>query len=218
MDFNPPSPWGEGLQHLPVLAVRPRHFNPPSPWGEGRRIAGAAGGRARISIHPPRGGRDMIRAGFDAKDKISIHPPRGGRDMLSKFWYWWTSLFQSTLPVGGGTGRQIAGTTDGVFQSTLPVGGGTRARPPAPWCGANFNPPSPWGEGRIIDYSDHAWFLFQSTLPVGGGTNDYRPVERRGRISIHPPRGGRDPPCRHLLALASNFNPPSPWGEGQILT
>ena len=33
---------------------------------------------------------------------------------------------------------------------------------------------------------------FQSTLPVGGGTDYHQPETPLNRISIHPPRGGRD--------------------------
>ena len=57
-----------------------------------------------ISIHPPRGGRDVDAEGHHLPPvHISIHPPRGGRDDES-----------------------------GLFRLA----------------GPNFNPPSPWGEGR----------------------------------------------------------------------
>ena len=37
-----------------------------------------------ISIHPPRGGRDLIIIYYKRKTElISIHPPRGGRDSRS---------------------------------------------------------------------------------------------------------------------------------------
>ena len=38
---------------------------------------------------------------------------------------------------------------------------------------------------------------------------------RRAKISIHPPRVGRDLLCRSELWRGWNFNPPSPCGEGQ---
>ena len=103
-----------------------------------------------------------------------------------------TEIFQSTLPVGGGTAWDVQRQYPDLFQSTLPVGGGTlhlhdlrlhlhiSIHPPRGgrdrWgtrCGltpTNFNPPSPWGEGR----------------------HDRRDVTDQTEISIHPPRGGRD--------------------------
>ena len=55
-----------------------------------------------------------------------------------------------------------------------------------------FNPPSPWGEGLSLavdrDFAD--------------------------KISIRPPRGGRDASICPGLCLKTYFNPPSPWGEG----
>ena len=80
------------------------------------------------------------------------------------------SIFQSTLPVWGGT----CGTPgfEGVFakfQSTLPVGGGTlamQARCPA---------------GLISIHS-----------PRVGGTKLHIDPSGDVVISIHPPRGGRD--------------------------
>lgn len=52
-------------------------------------------------------------------------------------------------------------------------------------------------------------------LPVGGGTLLDNRLHIGGGISIHPPREGRDLRLRFCLLLEDNFNPPSPWGEGQ---
>ncbi len=82
-------------------------------------------GKLIISIHPPRGGRDVSVPFVPAILGISIHPPRGGRDE------------KIGLP---------------AFNLT------------------NFNPPSPWGEGRLV--------LCEKDMSR--------------IISIHPPRGGRD--------------------------
>ena len=80
---------------------------------------------------------------------------------------------------------------------------------------------------------------FQSTLPVWGGTGIPRRPGLTHQISIHPPRVGRDirdaiaafvpeyisihPPRvgrdarRNVPKLGcSNFNPPSPCGEGRV--
>ena len=100
----------------------------------------------------------------------------------------------------------------------------------------NFNPPSPWGEGRsfflprpeVNTISIHPprggrdkpfripirFGRFQSTLPVGGGTSMLSLQSGHHFISIHPPRGGRDPVPAGRIHLLPDFNPPSPWGEG----
>ena len=101
----------------------------------------------------------------------------------------------------------------------------------------HFNPPSPWGEGRNLNLEQriHKQFqstlpvgggtfrkmflkldlLFQSTLPVGGGTPAISEIVLYIFISIHPPRGGRDITMTPNIFKFWNFNPPSPWGEGQ---
>ena len=56
-----------------------------------------------ISIHPPRAGRDSIYTCAAACGTISIHPPRAGRDSPSTVTGYRSYLFQSTLPVRGGT-------------------------------------------------------------------------------------------------------------------
>ena len=149
--FNPPSPWGEGRRRRWGSPGR-RNFNPPSPWGEGQFLPGE-----KLDLVP-----------------ISIHPPRGGRDFFLPPSRCWTAVFQSTLPVGGGTAPRAALLPRGYISIHPPRGG----RDPAPGGGflwtLYFNPPSPWGEGhRVGFYSCET-----------------------SRISIHPPRGGRDPSSR----------------------
>ena len=123
----------------------------------------------KISIHPPRGGRDEVCQSKGSKAVISIHPPRGGRDI-------------PTIDV-----------------SMVMV---------------DFNPPSPWGEGRFGRRRCNIRCQFQSTLPVGGGTG---PGGRRGpagAISIHPPRGGRDPRRICFPSLDIRFQSTLPVGGG----
>ena len=56
-----------------------------------------------------------------------------------------------------------------------------------------FNPPSPCGEGLAFGpHCSQAALEFQSTLPVWGGTRREQDEPRRDKISIHPPRVGRD--------------------------
>ena len=102
IDFNPPAPWGRDPA-LPSFGDKVRtYFNPPALWGAGpiiknrlfplkefqstRPVGGGTGrhypvrcGRC-ISIHPPRGGRDLGTTQPQWSKYISIHPPRGGRD------------------------------------------------------------------------------------------------------------------------------------------
>ena len=56
--------------------------------------------------------------------------------------------------------------------------------------------------------------LFQSTLPMRGGTVLLPAGLQESPISIHPPRGRRDPLLAALPVPLLHFNPPSPWGEG----
>ena len=57
--------------------------------------------------------------------KISIHPPRVGRDRDQKIENIACLVFQSTLPVWGGTLTEERTEPWVAFQSTLPVWGGT---------------------------------------------------------------------------------------------
>ena len=103
----------------------------------------------RISIHPPRVGRDVNLALSLLLDfSISIHPPRVGRDPAPQHAEACSPAFQSTLPVWGGT------LYDDLYEQ-IPQ---------------DFNPPSPCGEGLLIVVLAVVLFIFQSTLPVWGGT------------------------------------------------
>ena len=186
-----------GRDHkLHPLQHRSCYFNPPSPCGEGRKRHGLLQ-EADISIHPPRAGRDAV------EDDKAIYDYR----------------FQSTLPVRGGTpvvcvltpavlaisihppraGRDLISspfTRPTIFQSTLPVRGGTGPAGISFCIKGYFNPPSPCGEG-------HTGILRTC---------------RAGRISIHPPRAGRDKSHSCRCPTCRDFNPPSPCGEGRLLS
>ena len=56
--FNPPSPCGEGLDAVKCLVFLVPDFNPPSPCGEGLEVQILENKNSDISIHPPRVGRD----------------------------------------------------------------------------------------------------------------------------------------------------------------
>ena len=108
----------------PVFNV---NFNPPSPCGEGRGYTCDFTNVKVISIHPPRVGRDWLYFRYGRFGNISIHPPRVGRDIPAGAELFVSKLFQSTLPVWGGTGSVVADATIHL----------------------NLNPPSPCGEGRF---------------------------------------------------------------------
>ena len=101
--------------------------------------------------------------------------------------------------------------------------------------GSGFNPRAPWGARQRIQHLVFAGVLFQSTRPVGGATRESvsplrfwttfqstRPVggatqrggfdRARVAVSIHAPRGGRDPRSPRYSSGCSCFNPRAPWG------
>ena len=148
-NFNPPSPCGEGpiwsrsaasmstfQSTLPVWGGTPhgpdkrglKPFQSTLPvWGGTCTRERLASLPLRISIHPPRVGRDpALWHGWPGSNGISIHPPRVGRDRCTNSDVGLRNRFQSTLPVWGGTS---AGVTHGLDTSY-------------------FNPPSPCGEGQ----------------------------------------------------------------------
>ena len=109
----------------------------------------------RISIHPPRAGRDVprgccvtvaakfqstrpVRGGtrqISARSQrrwISIHPPRAGRDVSAWGRPFPNIGFQSTRPVRGGTRKAQTISRRLIFQSTRPVRGGTSWTTPFP--------------------------------------------------------------------------------------
>ena len=78
--FQSTLPVGGGTLAPKLLGEGPSDFNPPSPWGEGPTCSRRPGIGMLISIHPPRGGRDVAWSVLVWYQLISIHPPRGGRD------------------------------------------------------------------------------------------------------------------------------------------
>ena len=144
-----------------------------------------------ISIHPPRVGRDNLKLGYGGTKTISIHPPRVGRDPA----------------------QHMIGPHKYLFQSTLPVWGGTPLCPPKRLDIYDFNPPSPCGEGLWVTSLCVFGFVFQSTLPVWGGT--WRRRIRRLLTNFNPPSPwGEGPDAGAVRNPNQNFNPPSPCGEG----
>ena len=131
-----------------LLPARPRYFNPPSPCGEGLVLAADAFANTRISILPPRVGRDM-------------HV-----DVLMTY----AGTFQSSLPVWGGTFMSVNIFPAILFQSSLPVWGGTAFE--MGFLQFRFISILPPRVGRDPMCNHYATLLveFQSSLPVWGGT------------------------------------------------
>ena len=108
-------------------------------------------------------------ASYISAVRISIHPPRVGRD---------------PCPV-----RSHSSLTS--FQSTLPVWGGTHRGQPEQGHRVHFNPPSPCGEGHLVEVC----------MVLGDD------------ISIHPPRVGRDRKTHGLPSVQNGFQSTLPvWG------
>ena len=163
-----------------------------------------------------------------------------GRDLFSTLYVQLFIIFQSTLPVWGGTdpetgeinnldisihpprvGRdappKIIIIAANTFQSTLPVWGGTGRLGVEVGGGQNFNPPSPCWEGHVTAQARNQRRGI-SIHPPRVGRDCYRGCCRQGRyISIHPPRVGRDYRPGAARSFMQHFNPPSPCGEGPAI-
>ena len=146
----------------------------------------------QISIHPPRVGRDISHIIHHIQQRISIHPPRVGRDWQPDLLHRQPSDFNPPSPCGEGQSEISVTNSMSTFQSTLPVWGGTLCACRTTRCILDFNPPSPCGEGPNCGVKMEVSNEFQSTLPVWGGTISHIIHHIQQRISIHPPRVGRD--------------------------
>ena len=81
------------------------------------------------------------------------------------------------------------------------------------WTRHDFNPRSPDGERPVTVTLFLPDTPFQSTLPGWGATQQRRHPVQQGRISIHAPRVGSDPPPCRSCCPGRYFNPRSPGGE-----
>ena len=211
--FNPPSPCGEG-QQVQRMDSATRKFQSTLPvWG-GTVVLYDCLLILKISIHPPRVGRDgsasrcaFRKSSFQstlpvwggttvskakrAANKISIHPPRVGRDRLLDFKLNIKTISIHPPRVGRDILLLLSELGSGYFNPPSPCGEGRKPSVTLT-LGRYFNPPSPCGEGLKAQRDLDLGQIFQSTLPVWGGT-----------------LGGT---CRHIAPF--NFNPPSPCGEG----
>ena len=191
--FNPPSPCGEGPEPPVPFAPTVIGFNPPSPCGEGLLAPGAGVHADNVSIHPPRVGRDGHGLLLLGHCIVSIHPPRVGRDRRYSSVASAMPMFQSTLPVWGGTvgGRVLLRSIHG------------------------FNPPSPCGEGHGKQHRKPESADVSIHPPRVGRDDSASTSGPYTIVSIHPPRVGRDLYIHRGSLALNSFNPPSPCGEGR---
>ena len=138
LDFNPLSPCGERLTLARIVKAGPQfqstlpvrgetgcehrqlfrgYISIHSPRAGRDGWALCDGKRHMISIHSPRAGRDCNSLNHRRAIVISIHSPRAGRDTDGRQGWLIPKLFQSTLPVRGGTSP----TKNSDFQSFISI-------------------------------------------------------------------------------------------------
>ena len=147
---------------------------------------------------------------------ISIHPPHAGRDVTQGLLDVITAIFQSTLPMRGGTPSMAGRIKASGFQSTLPMRGGT---PIAHWLQAiqviSIHPPHA-GRDFKLQLGHQSVINFNPPSPCGEGPAGIIKRADAEEISIHPPHAGRDTDIGDYIDSNRHFNPPSPCGEGLI--
>ena len=191
--FNPPSPCGEG-RVARIRGRQPVRFQSTLPvWGGTMSISSPTFS-GLISIHPPRVGRDFCHVGILHQPIISIHPPRVGRDTGFLRHLWQSGGISIHPPRVGRDGKPtIVIDLNWTFQSTLPVWGGTAYCKNACILRFYFNPPSPCGEGLIPGIIHHIQQRISIHPPrVGRDVWANWCISGDRGISIHPPRVGRD--------------------------
>ena len=142
----------------------------------------------------------------------STRPVRGGT-LTRAIWQRRCVHFNPPAPCGAGPGKDHLLPDLGDFNPPAPCGAGRPKIPIAPPI-SNFNPPAPCGAGPEDEGICAAHQKFQSTRPVRGGTVLGVQTHIPKRISIHPPRAGRDGfGCTNTYSQ-TDFNPPAPCGAG----
>ena len=191
MDFNPPSPCGEG-RSIARRYICLQDFNPPSPCGEGLcKNDRAYCCKEFQSTLPMRGGTSWYYLLF-VFCLISIHPPHAGRDNNGKTIWRDAKYFNPPSPCGEGPSKSCMVSVSETFQSTLPMRGGTfRHRQASLNYFISIHPPHA-GRDRRAKAKVSRVEGFQSTLPMRGGTVHHNIQGKRNAISIHPPHAGRD--------------------------
>mgnify|MGYP005786785137 CR=1 FL=1 len=145
-------------------------------------------GTAKISIHAPRMGSDVLQLAYVCGGKISIHAPRMGSDAARGGWWALRTYFNPRSPYGERPGEEGLK----LFLCPISIHAPRMGSDPQPRLYStaerrHFNPRSPYGE-----------------RPHRGS----EPAVR-GAISIHAPRMGSDtvtrPPCRPTISFQSTL-------------
>ena len=140
----------------------------------------------------------------------STRPMRGATGRLRHHPF--RKRFQSTRPMRGATNGAYAFIEPILFQSTRPMRGATASRWAPIRSTANFNPRAPCGARLVLIHWLSRSHLFQSTRPMRGATVTGKLASNMTVISIHAPHAGRDA-CHSRSCINSlNFNPRAPCG------
>ena len=86
-----------------------------------------------------------------------------------------------------------------MFQSTLPVGGATIDFPMTENITRRFNPRSPWGERRLNMSGQGCRKFVSIHAPRGGSDDTFTYSQCISQVSIHAPRGGSDDPSNFQI-------------------
>ena len=213
-----------------------RCFNSRAPWGARRCRSTSARRPARFQFTRPVGGATIDDVWNVFEFDVSIHAPRGGRDVEEGADVGREVGFNSRAPWGARHAARLSLQGDfSPFQFTRPVGGATTRAASRITTGRSFNSRAPWGARRYEScpvnlrcVSIHA--PRGGRDPAGRFAGRYLPVSihapRGGRdaafcdwvavsvlVSIHAPRGGRDMHARvERLDRRDRFNSRAPWG------
>ena len=161
-------------------------------WGATRSHFRGAG-RAAISIHAPRVGRDSADTG-DAGRPTYFNPraPCGARPCPARH-------LHHPYPIS------IHAPRVGRDYQLCKLG----------CAGQDFNPRAPCGARPRMRRQLSLPSTFQSTRPVWGATNAMISKGITAKISIHAPRVGRDATAMLCPSFAADFNPRAPCGARQ---
>ena len=140
----------------------------------------------------------------------STRPMRGATGRLRHHPF--RKRFQSTRPMRGATNGAYAFIEPILFQSTRPMRGATASRWAPIRSTANFNPRAPCGARLVLIHWLSRSHLFQSTRPMRGATRCSPRRPYKFPISIHAPHAGRDAVLLSHPPGSPDFNPRAPCG------
>ena len=192
-----------------------------------------------ISIHAPREGSDAARRARRSQGYyFNPRSPRGERPLAFDH-QTAVSVFQSTLPARGATIAMVLQAClcpisihapregsdkilmlfnkNTIISIHAPREGSDQFRSLFQPCSGDFNPRSPRGERQWSFVWGGILANFNPRSPRGERPYGCGGVDKVGRISIHAPREGSDPPLRIGQSTTAHFNPRSPRGERPLL-